>query len=444
MDDEYLFLNPCLKPDDTIFNNDNINAKNVKSVPFFGSSHASTHGYSSDEECSKSEGGVVAQLKSRERMSDAFNATMNPDDFMFSEMQECSFSQDLTYEQELPSGTFSPARYFDLFGEVESDDLQFVGCSNSSSINQFSHKELKRKECKKADETKNKSLLNGVLNHRALCPSLPRMKQVGTVTSCGTILRQSASMPNTRIAVSRMKVHKNVSPDSGAQSCSDSSNSGMDIGRPSRGTYSPLEDHRYYARVKRSESPPPLKKRNFSINSGMHSKSCSSEHDKMVSVRPKMSILETFLRATCPLDPNKGSDAALATEGMLNLCIREPKAPKKKQLACNNGSNNLLKKLLTGEIDDDEEPKEPEESSARVSYDSSQNDYLADSLLIDGFGLDAGLSIDEKGIFSMPDCTSNWQEDFLQMGSLVELEESVKLQDHQDALCMQHYSSSFL
>ncbi|ESO07654.1 hypothetical protein HELRODRAFT_170181 [Helobdella robusta] len=401
-----------------------------------------------------------------------------------------------------------PSKHFDLFNEDNNDDFE------SPLINVTDEDVFEKND---VGNNHNNSCLSGVLGHRrTLCPNFYRMKPVAAVSSCGSILRHSASMPNTRLILNHNKnflsvnknKHSSVDRDSSKQNHVklnvNKQNSEVSKSKHYEGTYPALEDHRYYARMKRPESPPPIKKRNF-MNSMVHRFDISPANQHITSPikESKMSILEKFLRARCPLDPNKGSNAALATKGMLNLCIKEQKNnSSNKVLNSKNrddlNKNNILKKLLTGELEQSEaheldiKKKVQRDSnkskviheeltdclsqdkslinefnpdivnifgdvdnvdgivtpSTPISSSSSTNNLFSfnpDNILVDGFGLDTGLLVDEnKGAVSIGVDPPYWQDDDFQMNSMFEFEENIRQHNRQETITLQHYTNSYL
>ena len=129
----------------------------------------------------------------------------------------------------------------------------------------------------------------------------------------------------------------------------------------SHNLYPGLDDHRYSSR---QESP-------------THTPARSSKGPrKPSSSRTEPSVLEKFLTTRQTLNPNKGSDAALAAQGISQLNIKDAKATSsqssKKLLTNDQEAATLLKKLLTGEMDKREVAKHEQRVIAdrRISVNS--------------------------------------------------------------------------
>ena len=201
------------------------------------------------------------------------------------------------------------------------------------------------------------AILSGVFNKGShMAPSLSRIsKPAAIATSCSTFLRHSSSMPNTRFAITQQKCHKDAagshvrnSQNSQATIASTGHRKSETKGGRSSNTInynSALDDHKYFA-IKQTESPPAKRVVRNSRSIQNSTNAAATIGSAVPAPDGKMSILEAFLRATCQFDPNKGSNAALAAEGMSHLCIEETNDDV--DTSARNG--NILKKLLLGQI----------------------------------------------------------------------------------------------
>jgi len=165
-------------------------------------------------------------------------------------------------------------------------------------------------------------------------------------------------------------------------------------GGPRVPSYLALDDHRYTLRVPPPPTPPPSKIQKTESpprSSGLRQ---SASSGSLVGVT---SILEAFLRTTRPMDPNKGSNAALAAAGLSHLPLSgdQPSATRG-VTAADHGVDDgtLLKKLLTGEIDQsdvqDSFPAGTEAASTTEAFSDVQTTRdgmtsTVDSLLAEGF-----------------------------------------------------------
>jgi len=170
-------------------------------------------------------------------------------------------------------------------------------------------------------------------------------------------------------------------------------------------SYLALDDHRYTLRVPPPPSlhPPPSKvQKTGSRASGIRQ---SASSGSLVGVT---SILEAFLRTTRPIDPNKGSNAALAAAGLGHLPVGRDRGAMTRGSAADHvdvdddGSGTLLKKLLTGEIDQSIFPARTDASSStRSASQMDQTDTVdsgisvMDSLLAEEFALDGDFCLDD-------------------------------------------------
>ena len=287
-------------------------------------------------------------------------------------------------------------------------------------------------------------LLGGVLRQRSALDSMlhatastsSRVRGAVLAKSCGDALLQRAAVGLSTSATT--PVHSTtarrspVSPASTAKSRgtpsshqssarvngirSSSSSRLTDVG--SSGTagrvssYLALDDHRYTLRVPppSNPQPPPSKiQKTGSRSSGMRS---SASSGSLVGVT---SILEAFLRTTRPMDPNKGSNAALVAAGLSHLPLRGDRAAATRATAADQGvdddaSGTLLKKLLTGEIDQTDVQTsfpagtETTSTTETISDNQTATDTVTsavDSLLAEGFGFDGDLYLDDPQSVSL-------------------------------------------
>jgi len=191
----------------------------------------------------------------------------------------------------------------------------------------------------------------------------------GLARSCGDALLKRAAtvgLANHRAPAARSSARSRGGAPARARS------DGGDPGRvPS---YLALDDHRYTLRC-----PPPNQPPSKTARTGASRQSANS----LVGVT---SILEAFLRSTRPVDPNQGSNAALAAAGLAHLPLpgRDRATAASAAAAAaddDDASGTLLKKLLTGEFDQGDVRR----ATSCVSQASSA---AVDSLLSDGLALD--------------------------------------------------------
>jgi len=216
--------------------------------------------------------------------------------------------------------------------------------------------------------------------------------------------------------------------------------------------YPALDDHRY---TLKPQSNPPMKLSKSRKSFASNNNSTTSLYS-MNGTGKTTSILEAFLRSTRPMDPNKGSNAALAAEG---LAYFRPEEKKQRELfepqPCVVGgtSGMLLKKLLTGEIDQKQVLQNHERSSSVQDRLLCPN-LPIDSPLTDGFGLDVDLSLDDSQILGgmnlldgtdIPDITDSvWLGDLSDELAASELDEILAEQTRQDDLWLEHYTEKLL
>lgn len=173
-------------------------------------------------------------------------------------------------------------------------------------------------------------------------------------------------------------------------------------------SYLALDDHRYTLRVPPppNPQPPPSKiQKTESRSSGM--RPCASS-GSLVGVT---SILEAFLRTTRPMDPNKGSNAALAAAGLAHLPLTGDRAAVTRASPADPGvdddaSGTLLKKLLTGEIDQSSFPSATEATSTTQAFSDVQpaRDTVTstvDCLLAEGLEFEGDLYLDDPQSMSL-------------------------------------------
>jgi len=157
---------------------------------------------------------------------------------------------------------------------------------------------------------------------------------------------------------------------------SSTANSGGISGSSSSSSLYPgLDDHRYTTKAMPTvQLHPPTKvqktHRNGVKQSGSAGRlnhvgapsSAGAGGNNNTSVLGSRSILEAFLRSTRTMDPNKGSNAALAADGLLHHLHIGDRSPRKNRSLRSTSSSDadddddqqsgtLLKKLLTGELD---------------------------------------------------------------------------------------------
>ena len=229
--------------------------------------------------------------------------------------------------------------------------------------------------------------------------------------SCGDALlkRAAVGLANHRTAAGRSTARSRGAPSSsarvaaGIRSSSSSSrlSDGDGCGAGRVPSYLALDDHRYTLRcpppTTTNPQPPPSKvPKTGSRLSGMRQ---SASSGSLVGVT---SILEAFLRTTRPMDPNKGSNAALAAAGLSHLPLggaatRAISADH--AVDDDDASGTLLKKLLTGEFDQNDVQRSFQTTSgpSEMVVDSQTPAHGAaastvDSLLAEGFALDADFS----------------------------------------------------
>lgn len=245
------------------------------------------------------------------------------------------------------------------------------------------------------------ALLGGVFSHRGPVPAslkncetkaLARVRGGAVASSCGALLRHSVSIPSgmkpsaggsAKEAMQRGAGGRSQNSGVAHQTCA---RADMKGGRVNALAFA-LEDHRYTLKPPHN---PPVSRGSRSRKSG--TMSAPSSAASTLSAAPcsgKMSILEAFLRSTRPLDPNKGSNAALAAEGLAHLRLETGDGD-----ICRS-SGTILKKLLTGEIDQNEVHR-CEQQLILERGKSGSALASAESILADDFGIGAELLLGES------------------------------------------------
>lgn len=232
------------------------------------------------------------------------------------------------------------------------------------------------------------ALLGGVFGVPASlknCESkaLTRIRSGAVATSCGTLLRHSVSVPNN--VKSAAAVNKDSAAPvraSGSRSHTSVARGDMKGGRATTASMLALDDHRY---TLKSVPNPPVQSKSGRTRKG-NTPSAPGASSSTVPYSGKMSILEAFLRSTRPLDPNKGSNAALAAEGLAHLRIEADDDDDRR-------SGTILKKLLTGEIDQSEVHR-CEERVIQERANSCSTLPIGLTIAADGFGLGAELLLE--------------------------------------------------
>jgi len=244
-------------------------------------------------------------------------------------------------------------------------------------------------------------------------------------------------------------------------------------GRPGPPNQTYLDDHRYT--MKMFPTGPPQSRRHPSLPK-------SSSTSRLSGCGGNTSILEMFLRSSRQMDPNKGSNAALAAEGLGNLhlghCSLADNVEDEDEVD-DERSGTLLMQLLTGKMDQNdvhrERQREISDRSNRnviapicqqqapsvaavqqlisthcVSGDDHDEDSTlktvtsVDSLLVD----DLGFLNDQQSIGLLEDfdaADALWMTasiDVLDDMSISDdLDEILREQNRQDFLLLQHYAT---
>jgi len=282
-----------------------------------------------------------------------------------------------------------------------------------------------------------------------------RIKGGVVASSCGSLLRHSVTAPALNQSqmgrsYSEFSMKNGFTPSPSAlvlKNCERSASSCDMKGGRTTSAYPGLDDHRY---TLKPMSNPPAAKLSRSRKSALSNHSSTSSLYSMNGPGKTTSILEAFLRSTRPMDPNKGSNAALAAEGLAYFRPEEKKPremPEPHPSVSTSSSGMLLKKLLTGEIDQ-RQVLQNEEHSAQDRLICPN--LAIDSPLTDGFGLDVDLSLDDSQILGgmnlldgtdMPDITDSvWLGDLSDELAASELDEILAEQTRQDDLWLEHYT----
>jgi len=230
------------------------------------------------------------------------------------------------------------------------------------------------------------------------------------IVSCSTVLRRSATVPSKMPLVAGKGV---------VSQCSTSKSDHLYSHQPqvihaesTPSIHEALRDHMYALKV-----PPPVAVHSSCVDLSNASRTRrSSSHSNAPVNRGNISILEAFLRSTTPcFDANRGSTAIAAEElRKLNVSgsasrpsFRVHTEDDRSDLTQTGSSTpSLLKQLLTSDNNNlDLEPSECSDSDIHSPV------MAVDSVLTDGFGLDANLHLDDplsNGIGLLEDdCTDN-------------------------------------
>jgi hypothetical protein len=348
-------------------------------------------------------------------------------------------------------------------------------------------------------------ILGGVFAQR---PSngVSRVRSVAVAKSCGTLLQHSVLVPNSTAAsaathgASKTRgLHLTETTSAGPSTTGPSRVGGMRSSASSsrlsdvkggrmtapmtNPAYPGLDDHRYTLKVLPGSHQPPKKVQKTDKTSAL---SKSSSTSKLLSDRKTTSILELFLRSTRHMDPNKGSNAALAAEGQLMSQLRLGNLARNAIIDTDSDddekSGTLLKKLLTGEMDQDDVQRDRQreindrtcniisksaavdvttkaavsESAAAVDDQTMKMVPSVNSILEDGFNFDnfdAELPLaDDDSLAMLDDVTDDgdvlWMsvtgrdlDDVLMPN---ELDEILREQNRQDDLWLEHYVTQLL
>lgn len=253
--------------------------------------------------------------------------------------------------------------------------------------------------------TQGSALLGGVFSHRGPVPAslkncetkaLARVRGGAVASSCGALLRHSVSIPSGMKPAAGGGAREGMQRSAGGRS----QNSGAAHPTCARGDMKggrlnalafALEDHRYT--LKPLHNNPPVTRGSRGRKSGA-APSSSAQSAAAPCSGGKMSILEAFLRSTRPLDPNKGSNAALAAEGLAHLRLETGDSD-----VCRSSSGTILKKLLTGEIDQNEVHRCEQEVILERGKSGSASSAIApaEPILADDFEIGAELLLGQSG-----------------------------------------------
>lgn len=237
-----------------------------------------------------------------------------------------------------------------------------------------------------------------------------RIRGAAPLVSCSTVLRRSATVPSKMPLVAGKGV---------VSQCSTSKSDHMYSHQPhvvhaesTPSIHEALRDHMYALKV-----PPPTTVHSscLDLSNPSRSRKGYSHSDTPVN-RGSMSILEAFLRSATPcFDANRGS-TAIAAEELRKLNVSgsasHPSVKVYTGDECSDSTQtgpstpSLLKQLLTS----DNNNLDLDHSECSDS-DSHSPGMAVDSVLTDGFGLDANLQLDDplsNGIGLLQDeCTDS-------------------------------------
>jgi len=210
------------------------------------------------------------------------------------------------------------------------------------------------------------------------------------IVSCSTVLRRSATVPSKMPLVAGKGLVSQCSMPKSDHLYSHQSQVIHAESTPS--IHEALRDHMYALKV---PPPAPVHSSCSDLSKASHTRKGGSRSVTSVS-RGSMSILEAFLRSTTPcFDANRGSTAIAAEElRKLNVSGSSSKPSVKEECSdlTQTGSTNasLLKQLLTADSAADSL-----QHSEYSDGDSHSPGMAVDSVLTDGFGLDADLQLDD-------------------------------------------------
>jgi len=222
---------------------------------------------------------------------------------------------------------------------------------------------------------------------------------VGLSTAAAAAAHRSPAARSPATATTRSKAAPTPARVAGIRSSLSSSQLADDA--PAGGrvpSYLALGDHRYTLRAPPPPNPhPPPSKIQRTGSGGMRT---SASQGNLVGVT---SILEAFLRSTRPLDPNKGSNAALAAAGLAHLPLRAATASPPAD--DDDGSGTLLKKLLTGEINQNEVQRTCPTDAGTISSAGRTSKVMLpsamDSLLAVELDFDGDFTLDDPRTMSL-------------------------------------------
>lgn len=269
-------------------------------------------------------------------------------------------------------------------GEADSSDLAENGASQQRTGSVVSRSVdgasvLPRNQC-----------TNAALPTTVVRP-LSRTRGGATLASCSVLLRHSASLPNRMNVMSGQGssvlrcASNSVSPKCRSPSFTQNSRNGITA-------CDALRDHMYAMK-------PSGAGRNESawIKCSSATQNSTNPVEGGALQKGKMSILEAFLRSTTSrFDANRGS-TELAAEEFAKLHVttvgEEVETIADEDTASSTSpSSSILKQLLTGEITSAELQHG---NTHDVQLQMSLSAFSIDSLLTDGFGLDADLQLDD-------------------------------------------------